>query len=105
MYSSLILLSDVLKNKKQRSVYIAFIIIFAGYFFIIDDPASWRKTEEKEMMYKIAESKDNPVVLDRNVRIIAWEPADEPQKSVNPARCMKLWNITKEEKLFFCQPD
>ncbi|MBR1626110.1 MAG: hypothetical protein IJ681_03085 [Bacteroidales bacterium] len=102
VYSSLILLSEVLKNKTQRGIYITYIIIFAGYFFVIDDPASWRKTEEKEMMYKIAESKDNPVILDRNVTVIAWEPANEPQKSVNSAKCMKLWNITKDEKLFYC---
>ena len=101
VYSSVILFRNTTNNRKFKRIYIGYIIIFVGYFFFIDDPATWRNNAEKEMMYKIARSKENTVLLDKKTSIIGWEAVDQIWKSENAAKCMKRWNITKDEKLFY----
>lgn len=98
VYSSYILLNFCLKANKYRNIYAAFIILFAGYFFAIDDPAAWRNDAEKKMIYKIAQSKDKMVYLDYECTIISWNVAREDWQSEYAVRCLKRWNIIDKNR-------
>ena len=104
-YSTKILFENSLKNKIPRRIYIAYIIIFAGYFFVIDNPTAWRNNAEKKALYKIAKSEDNPVILDNKTSIISWGTITDVAESKRVSKCLQRWGITKQAKLFYYKPE
>ena len=89
-----------LKNKK-RTIYLFVIISFSFIFTLADEPELGKNKGEMTALQKLADSKENSVMMDDDCTIMAWKKIEEPNASESNARLIQYWGITKEKKLYY----
>lgn len=85
--------------------YYGVIIYSLVYFTQFDKLGDSAYDCEKKMLLEIANSPDSIVRLSEPCTVMDWQTITDYHKSEKQGEMLLHWNVTKEKKLFYYQPD
>jgi hypothetical protein len=93
----------LLKNlpKQQKNWYIATICGVLLFFTINDEKQFDKNRCEIDALKKISQSASPVVPIPGDCCVLSWGKMTNPEYSRLNARLLEIWNITKEEKLYY----
>lgn len=98
-YSSLFIIQKI--PKQHLKWFAPYIVLVAIIFTIADKPGFDKNDCEREAIQYIATSRDHTVKINGECNVLSWEKITEPQNSKLNGKLLKLWKITKTEKLYY----
>jgi hypothetical protein len=93
----------VLKNLKRKFIAYYSVILLTMIFIFenADRYNGWDNLCEKGLLYTIAKSKEDMVLLEDQCIILCWSKSTNPADSENAGRMMQFWNVTDRKKLYY----
>lgn len=87
--------------RKQRNWYVPVIVLVLLIFTNADRGQFDSNACEKAALYEISASKDAIVKLNTDCLVLSWWKITKPEETELNSKVLKLWNITKDRKLYF----
>ncbi|WP_400190222.1 M24 family metallopeptidase [Hymenobacter sp. B81] len=97
--STLYLINSI--QARFKRVYLAALVGVIGFYSYTDQSNLKENNCEVDALRTIADSPEKIVHLESNCSVMNWGLMTDPNNSVEQAKMLHYWRITKEEKLYY----